>query len=122
MSEEQSPPRDTIARWVDRFNTGDAEGISALYAEDAVNHQIPLDPVVGRQAIEEFHRETFAGGPLTCQPINLVVDGEWAALEWIDPDGFRGCGFFQVRGGLIHHQRGYWDSAQLHDAHPDVHA
>ena len=44
------------------------------------------------------------------------------ALEWIDPDGFRGCGFFQVRDGLIHHQRGYWDSAQLRDAHPDVHA
>ena len=120
---EASRPRETLSqRWVELFNAGDAEGISALYAEDAVNHQIPLEPVVGRQAIEEFHRETFAGGPLTCQPINLVVDGDWAALEWIDPDGFRGCGFFQVRGGLIHHQRGYWDSAQLRDAHPDVHA
>jgi len=43
-------------------------------------------------------------------------------LEWIDPDGFRGCGFFHVRDGLIHHQRGYWDSAQLRDAHPDLHA
>ena len=43
-------------------------------------------------------------------------------MPWIDPDGFRGCGFFQVRDGLIHHQRGYWDSAQLRDAHPDVHA
>jgi len=27
-----------------------------------------------------------------------------------------------VRDGLIHHQRGYWDSAQLRDAHPDMHA
>lgn len=75
--------RDTVERWVELFNSGDATAISALYAEDAVNHQIALSPVVGRQAIEEFHRETFAGGPLTCQPINLVVDGDWAALEWI---------------------------------------
>ena len=80
-----------------------------------------LDPVVGRAAIEQFHRETFAAGPLTCTPINLVVDGDWAALEWVDPDGFRGCGFFHVRDGLIQHQRGYWDSAQLRAVHPDVH-
>ena len=115
-------PRDTVERWLQRFNAGDAEGISALYADDAVNHQIPLEPVVGRQAIEDFHRETFGGGPLVCEPINMVVDGDWVALEWADPDGFRGCGFFQVRDGLIRHQRGYWDSAQLRDVHPDVHA
>jgi ketosteroid isomerase-like protein len=113
--------RHTIGRWVELFNAGDAEGISALYAEDAVNHQIALDPVVGRDAIEQFHRDTFAGGPLTCTPINLVVDGDWGALEWVDPDGFRGCGFFQVRDGQIVHQRGYWDSAQLATIHPDMH-
>jgi uncharacterized protein (TIGR02246 family) len=113
--------RHTVEQWVERFNAGDAEGIAALYADDAVNHQMPLEPVVGRQAIEEFHRETFSGGRLTCQPINVVTDGEWAAVEWIDPDGFRGCGFFLVRDGLIRHQRGYWDSAQLRDAHPGVH-
>jgi hypothetical protein len=113
--------RRTIETWVERINAGDAVGISALYTEDAVNHQIPLAPVVGRAAIEQFHRETFAGGPLTCTPINLVVDGDWAALEWTDPDGFRGCGFFQVRDGLIVHQRGYWDSVQLAEVHPDMH-
>ena len=75
--------RRTIERWVELFNAGDAEGISALYADDAVNHQIALEPA----AIDQFHRDTFAGGPLTCTPINLVVDGDWGALEWIDPDG-----------------------------------
>jgi hypothetical protein len=113
--------RRTIEQWVELFNAGDAEGISALYADDAVNHQIALEPVMGRAAIEQFHRDTFAGGPLTCTPINLVVDGDWGALEWIDADGFRGCGFFRVRDGKIAHQRGYWDSAQLKVIHPDVH-
>jgi len=71
----------TIETWVERFNAGDAAGSSALYAEDAVNHRIPLTPVVGRAAIEEFHRETFARRLLTCTPINLVVDGEWASTS-----------------------------------------
>lgn len=53
--------------------------------------------------------------------MNLVVDGEWAALEWTDPAGFRGCGFFRVVDDLIVTQRGYWDSAQLNEIHPDVH-
>jgi ketosteroid isomerase-like protein len=109
----------TIETWVDRFNAGDAAGIAALYAEEAINDQIPRAPVVGRAAIEEFHRDTFAAGTLTCTPINLVVDGDWAALESKDPDGFRGCGFLHVRGGLIVGQRGYWDSAQLNEIHPD---
>ena len=113
--------RQTIEQWVVLFNAADADGISRLYAEDAVNHQIALEPVVGRAAIGQFHRETFAGGRLTCTPINLVVDGEWGALEWVDPDGFRGCGFFQVRNGQIVHQRGYWDSAQRAAVHPDLH-
>lgn len=113
--------RDTVEQWVQRFNAGDAGDIAALYAEDAVNHQIALAPVEGRAAIEEFHRQSFAAGPLTCTPINLLIDGEWAALEWVDPNGFRGCGFFQVRDGLIVQQRGYWDSAQLRAVHPDVH-
>ena len=78
--------RRTIEHWVELFNAGDAEGISALYADDAVNHQIALEPVVARAAIEQFHRDTFAGGPLTCTPINLVLDGDWGALEWVDPD------------------------------------
>ena len=54
--------------------------------------------------VERFNAGDVAG----------IVDGDWAALEWIDPDGFRGC-------GLIVQQRGYWDSAQLNEIHPDVH-
>ena len=32
-----------------------------------------------------------------------------AIMQWRDPNGLRGCGFFTVRGGLIRHQRGYFD-------------
>ena len=39
----------------------------------------------------------------------ILEDGEWAILEWKDPLGLRGCGFFQVIEGKIKLQRGYWD-------------
>jgi hypothetical protein len=51
----------------------------------------------------------FAAATMVCQMENLFEDGEWAILEWKDPQGLRGGGFFQVRDGLIHFQRGYWD-------------
>ncbi len=46
---------------------------------------------------------------MVCVPKNLFEDDEWAILEWRDPKGLRGCGFFRVVGRLIEFQRGYWD-------------
>jgi hypothetical protein len=51
----------------------------------------------------------FARIKMTCIVENLFEDGEWAILEWRDPLGLRGCGFFHVVGGVIVLQRGYWD-------------
>ena len=46
---------------------------------------------------------------ITCIVENIFEDGQWAILEWIDPLGLRGCGFFHVVNGKILFQRGYWD-------------
>jgi hypothetical protein len=43
--------------------------------------------------------------------------GNVAALEWRDPLGLRGCGFFTVDGGLITFQRGYWDKLSFLKMH-----
>ena len=51
----------------------------------------------------------FARAKMVCIPENIFQDGEWAILEWRDPLGLRGCGFFRVVDGLIRFQRGYWD-------------
>jgi hypothetical protein len=46
---------------------------------------------------------------MVCFVENIFEDGEWGVLEWKDPLGLRGCGFFPVIGGEIHYQRGCWD-------------
>lgn len=46
---------------------------------------------------------------MLCIPDNLFADGDWAILEWSDPLGLRGCGFFHIAQDRIAFQRGYWD-------------
>ena len=102
-------PKELVKAWVDAFNRADVEGLAALYAENAVNHQVAESPVEGRAAIRAMFVREFANAEMVCIPENIFEDGAWAIREWRDPKGLRGCGFFQVRGGQIVFQRGYWD-------------
>lgn len=102
-------PKDLVRRWVELFNAGDADGLAAQYHPDAVNHQMPESPVVGQAAIRAMFAREFAAATMVCRVESLLQDGEWAALEWSDPQGLRGCGFFRVVDGRIAQQRGYWD-------------
>jgi ketosteroid isomerase-like protein len=40
-------PRQLVEAWVDAFNRADADGLAALYSEQATNHQVAEAPVVG---------------------------------------------------------------------------
>jgi ketosteroid isomerase-like protein len=102
-------PRELVRSWVDAFNRGDAEALADLYSENATNHQVAEAPVVGRGAIREMFAEGFAKATMVCIVEQVFQEGEWAILEWRDPLGLRGCGFFRVVDGKIVFQRGYWD-------------
>ncbi len=102
-------PKELVEEWVKAFNEADSHKLSHLYHEDAINHQVNTDPVEGRENIRKMFLNEFANAEMECQIVNLFEDGEWAILEWKDPIGLRGCGFFQIRNDLIVFQRGYWD-------------
>lgn len=102
-------PKELVTAWVAAFNRKDAEALAELYEVEAVNHQVAEQPVEGREAIRRMFAEGFAAAEMVCIVENLFEDGEWAILEWRDPLGLRGCGFFHVVGGRIRFQRGYWD-------------
>ncbi len=102
-------PKALIKEWVARFNAGDVDGLAALYAAEAINHQVVMEPLHGREAIRRMFEVEFGRAEMTCIVEQILEDGEWGILEWRDPNGLRGCGFFQVRDGRIVFQRGYFD-------------
>lgn len=102
-------PREVVRAWVEAFNRGDADALAGFYSEGATNHQVAEEPVVGREAIRRMFVAELGRAEMVCLVENLFQDGEWAILEWRDPLGLRGCGFFHVVDGKIVFQRGYWD-------------
>lgn len=110
-------PKSIVAEWVTAFNASDADRVAGFYTEDAVNHQVANEPVEGREAIHAMFQREFAAAKMVCQVENLFEDGDWAILEWRDPLGLRGCGFFRIENGKIAFQRGYWDKLSFLKLH-----
>ena len=111
-------PKQLLQKWIEAFNHADADRLANLYHDDAINHQVANEPVNGKEAIRKMFVEEFCRAEMVCIPENIFEDGEWAIMEWKDPKGLRGCGFFHVRNGKIIFQRGYWDKLsflKLHD-------
>lgn len=102
-------PKQILQQWVEAFNQADVNKLAALYAENAINHQVANEPIEGKAAIKAVLAQEFATADMVCIVENMFEDGEWAIMEWKDPKGFRGCGFFHIVNGLIVLQRGYWD-------------
>jgi hypothetical protein len=117
LKAERIRPRQLVQAWVDTFNRADPDALAAFYAEDAVNHQVAESPVHGREAIREMFAAGFASATMVCEVENIFEDGEWAILEWRDPLGLRGCGFFHIVDRQIVFQRGYWDKLSFLRAH-----
>lgn len=110
-------PKEIVKQWVESFNKRDANAISEFYSEDAVNHQVAEKQIIGKQAIKEMFVKEFTQAEMVCIIESLFEDGEWAILEWKDPLGLRGCGFFHIKDNKIIFQRGYWDKLSFLKQH-----
>jgi limonene-1,2-epoxide hydrolase len=110
-------PSELVQAWVRAFNAADIDALANFYAEEAVNHQVAESPVAGRKAIRAMFKAGFEAADMTCIIENLFEDGDWAILEWRDPLGLRGCGFFKIQDDKIAFQRGYWDKLTFLQSH-----
>lgn len=110
-------PKEILERWINFFNKADVANLVELYHEQPINHQVANEPVVGKEAIKKMFEAEFANAEMVCIPENIFEDGDWAIMEWKDPIGLRGCGFFQTKNDKIVFQRGYWDKLSFHKLH-----
>ena len=81
-------PKEVIQKWVEAFNEGNAEKLAEFYHEEAINHQVTNQPVVGKTAIHKMFEGEFNQADMNCIIENIFEDNDWGILEWIKlPDG-----------------------------------
>ena len=110
-------PTDLIRSWIEKFNAADADGLADLYAPDAINDQVVFSaPLHGREAIREMFEIEFSRATMVCIEERIFECDDTAILQWRDPLGLRGCGFFQIKDDHIVHQKGYFDQLSFFKA------
>jgi len=127
MQREEAPEQLKIARaWIAGFNAHDVAALVALYAPDAELCDAGMKRARrGRQEIEAWFTGRFAAMPeISYTPASEIVEGEQVAITWTvsgrtprllgqrwlaRPFAVDGVSVFQLRGGLIARQRGYYD-------------
>jgi limonene-1,2-epoxide hydrolase len=114
-------PVEIVSHFCDQIAAGDAEQAANCFSDDAVYHNIPIDPVVGRAAI----RDTigmFLGmaDKVWFDTLHIVADGPLVMTERIDhfamgdrDIGLPVMGAFEVHDGKITAWRDYFDMNQF---------
>ena len=110
------------AAWSDNMAAGD---LAAFFTGDAVYHNIPLAPVVGREAIANTIATFIRPGPpgiesIEFRVVNVAADGPVVMTERVDafklPDKsfeLPVMGTFEVSDGKINAWRDYFDMNQF---------
>jgi limonene-1,2-epoxide hydrolase len=110
-------PIEVVRRFCAAWDAGDLDAIVGAFTDDAVYHNIPLDPVVGPEAIRTFI-EGFIGGvdSVAFQLRNIVGSGDVVLTERVDVFVAPGkrielpvMGTFELRDGRIAAWRDYFD-------------
>ncbi len=117
-----SQASDTVLQLIDGFNQMDMDAIADCFTDDAVYHNMPMEPVVGRgnirASLEPFVAgatkiqwdvlsiaENAQGHVLTERVDRFEIGGNWIAVEVM--------GICEVADGKITAWRDYFDLARF---------
>ncbi|MGB8389005.1 limonene-1,2-epoxide hydrolase family protein [Mycobacterium sp.] len=80
MGNEEKAVRQMCELW----GVPDADGMVAMFAEDGVYHNIPEEPMAGREAIRSWLQIVCAQVRVEADVLHLACDGEWVLSERLD--------------------------------------
>jgi limonene-1,2-epoxide hydrolase len=113
-------PIELVSDFCTQWARGDIDALVGYFTDDAVYHNIPVDPVVGRDAIRSTI-QMFTGGVerIEFRVRNIAADGDVVLTERLDVFVLPGTtiqlpvmGTFEVRDGKIAAWRDYFDLNQ----------
>jgi limonene-1,2-epoxide hydrolase len=116
-----STPIQVVERFCAAIASGDLDAVIAFFTADAVYHNIPLDPVVGPDAIRAT-LEGFTGAveSLEFRMLNIAASGNTVLTERVDVFNFPTSsielpvmGTFDITGEQISGWRDYFDMNQF---------
>jgi len=110
-----------VREFCDAWSRRDAEELTDYFADDAVYHNMPMDPLVGKDAIRGFLTGFLAGvSSAEFRIRHLAADGDIVLTERVDAFTLAGkvgafpvSGTFEIRDGKIAAWRDYFDMAQV---------
>ena len=116
MSAEQR-----VTEFIAAFNRMDISGACAMLAEDVVYHNIPMEPIHGRQAAEAFLSGMPGLSSIDWEVLNSAASGDTVLNERVDRFRFEDgrsmdiqvMGVFKVVNDQIVEWRDYFDSKAL---------
>jgi limonene-1,2-epoxide hydrolase len=123
VAKEDETPIEIVRRFCAVWSNVDPDEIAEFFTDDAVYHNIPMDPLAGRDTIKSFIAG-FAGGAeqIDFRVRNIVASGDVVLTERVDvfvmPSGkveLPVMGTFEVRDGKIAAWRDYFDMKQFMD-------
>jgi limonene-1,2-epoxide hydrolase len=113
--------KELVLRFIRAWNERDLDAITGALAPDVVYHNIPLQPLTGRDQVREAVAPLVqACSEIDWRVLHIADSGDGAVLaERIDEfvrDGrrlsVRVTGVFEIRDGLIAAWRDYFDLAE----------
>jgi limonene-1,2-epoxide hydrolase len=106
--------REFCAAWPER----DVEKLLAYFTDDAVYHNMPMDPVTGKNGIREVLNLFLPADELEAEILRLAARGNLVFTERVDRFRFGEkrvelpcAGVFEIRDGKIAAWRDYFDLA-----------
>jgi limonene-1,2-epoxide hydrolase len=113
-----------IKEFIEAWSTLDAAKLAGYFAEDGCYHNMPLEPVIGRENVREFIAGFVTAWTKTdWEIINLVESGNIVIAERLDKtksaqgDVDLPCvGIFEMEGGKIKVWRDYFDMSTYANA------
>jgi limonene-1,2-epoxide hydrolase len=113
--------REFIAVFIAAWPHGDATPLGQFFSEDAIYHNVPMEPVHGREAIVATFADFMRmGGQVSVDITHIVAEGPIVMTERVDH--FIGAGtsislalmgIIEIHDGAITGWRDYFDLNQL---------